>query len=148
MILLEQETADWFPGSVHYSVRGELHSQVMFQLKSLRTSAACWPERTDSGGACSMEAHFPTRLAGGNKLWFNATLLTLHAQIIEKNRFIKISSWVSLLLYASKCLFSLENQNYFHSSAPLKLKNIYIYIICLTKMFSFLNALVFSFELH
>lgn len=71
MILLEQETTDWFPGSVHYSVRGELHSQVMFQLKSFKTSAVCWPEkRTDSSGACSLEVCFPMRLAGGNILWF------------------------------------------------------------------------------
>lgn len=41
--MLEQETADWFLGLVHYMVRGELHSQVMFQLKTLRTSAVCWP---------------------------------------------------------------------------------------------------------
>ncbi len=72
MILLQQETADWFPGPVHYSVRGELHSQVMFRLKSLKTSAVCWPEnRTDSGGARSLEVHFTVRLAGGNILWFN-----------------------------------------------------------------------------
>lgn len=52
-----------------YSVRGELHSQVMFRLKSLKTSAVCWPEsRPDSGGACSLDVRFPTRLAGGNIL--------------------------------------------------------------------------------
>ena len=44
----------------------------MFRLKSLQTSAVHGPEsRTDSGRAHSSEVCFPTKLAGGNSLWFN-----------------------------------------------------------------------------
>lgn len=114
MVLLEQEITDWVPGSVHYSVRGELQSQVMFRLKSFKTSAVCWPEnRTESRGACSLEVCFPTRLAGGNILWFthhypahtvshsHFTLLPLWRQALP--------TWAPVELnYRAQCFFFLS----------------------------------------
>lgn len=127
MILLEQETTDWFPGSVHYSVRGELHSQVMFQLKSFKTSAVCWPEnRTDSSGACSLEVCFPMRLAGGNILWF-----THHypAQTVSSSLLALISAKTCAanlvtgkLNYREQCLvLSLSIIDYLHMSCQDRL---------------------------
>lgn len=46
----------WFLGLIRYSVRGELPSQMMFQLKSPKSSAVCWPKyRTDGISPCRLE---------------------------------------------------------------------------------------------